>query len=577
MKMFKHQSALFAGLIILFLLSVSPQLVQAQEVGAGNIEMVFVPSGTFTMGCSFEQINNCAYDEKPAHQVTLKGFALAKYEVTQKLWKEIMGSNPSQIIGDDLPVHNVSWDDIQIFIQRLNAKTGMNYRLPTEAEWEYAARGGNQQGDIPFLYSGSNELTSVAWFNENSDSKPQAVGTKQPNALGLYDMSGNVWEWCNDLYELYNDKPQDNPTGAVKGISRVTRGGCYAGLATQCRVTTRKSTYQGGRDAATGFRLAMDDDREAKAAEAAWQAEQDSIAAEKAAAAAAKKAEQERLAAERAAEQERLAAERTAEQERLAAEKAAEQERLAAEKAAAEAAKKAEQERLAAERAAEQERLAAEKAAAEAAKKAEQERLAAERAAEQERLAAERAEAHQLKVEKRQARLDAIPSSVFFTLNAAYTSMPQWSYGFKIGTTRVAGWYFSAMTNFNYKGAFSSFRNNQHYALTGVSKTTYLGGQFGLVIRPCMPLSIHIGAGFAYRTLNFETDEGWYNYHKRNYYGPTASFGFMFHIKGFVISAEATGMAYNLNTKNQSIYSLGARAGIGFCLPYDKNKKGGKE
>ena len=555
--MLRFQSVLVSGLIVL-VLSVFPVLAHAQVsgssyeggTGGGGVEMVFVPSGTFLMGCTFEQINNCAYDEKPPHEVTLKGFVISKYEVTQKMWREIMGSNPSQVVGDDLPVHNVSWDDVQIFIQRLNLKTGMSYRLPTEAEWEYAARGGNLQGEVPFLYSGSSDLLSVAWFNENSEDKPHAVGGRQPNALGLYDMSGNVWEWCSDLYELYSDKAQQNPTGATKGISRVTRGGCYAGLASQCRVTTRKSVYQGSRDATTGFRLAMDDDREAQAIEAAKRAEQERLAAEKAAekaaAEAAKRAEQERVAAEKAAAD---------------AAKKAEQERIAAEKAAADAAKKAEQERIAAEKAAEQARLAAERAAADAAKKAEQERIAAEKEA-----------VRQARVAARKERLDALPLATFLTLNTAYTSMPQWSFGFKVGTVRVVGWYFCAMTNFNYKGAFSPFKENQHYALTGSSKTTYLAGQLGLVIRPCRPLSIHIGAGYAYRTFNLESDEGWHYYPKRNFYGPTASFGFMFHIKGFVFSAEATGLAYNLNPSNSIKFAVGARAGIGFCLP-DKKKE----
>ena len=545
MSVFK-KSALLVGLI-LGLLWANSNIALCQGTGSGpyEVEMVFVAGGTFDMGCTYEQTSDCAYDEKPAHPVTLRGFAIAKYEVTQKLWREVMGSNPSRYTGDDLPVQNVSWDDVQIFIQRLNQKTGMKYRLPTEAEWEYAARGGALQGDIPFLYSGGSDMDAIGWYNENSESQPHAIGTKAPNALGIYDMSGNVWEWCYDLYEMYSEKAQTNPKGASKGVARVTRGGCYVGLAKQCRVTCRKSLYQGTKDAFTGFRLAMDDDREAQAAEAARQAEQERLAAEKAAADAARQAEQERLSAEKAAAD---------------AAKKAEQERLAAEKAAADAARKAEQERLAAEKAAadaakkaEQERLAAEKAAADAARKAEQERLAAERKAQS------------------QERLAALPPSVFFTLNTAYTSMPQWSYGFKIGTVRVVGWYFSAMTNFNYKGAFSDFELNQHYELTGNSKTSYLEGQLGLVVRPCKPLSIHIGAGFGYRSLNFESDQGWHSYKQRIYYGPTATFGFMFHIKGFVLSAEATGMAYNMATYNNIRYAIGARVGAGFCLPYKKN------
>lgn len=182
-------------------------------------------------------------------------------------------------------------------------------------------------------------------------------------------------------------------------------------------------------------------------------------------------------------------------------------------------------------------------------------------------LAAEKAEAHQQKIAARKARLDSLPHTFFITLNAAYTSMPQWSYGFKIGTVKFLGWYFSAMTNFQYKGAFSTFSPNAHYVLTGISKTTYLGGQLGLVVRPHTLLSLHIGAGFGYRALNFETEQGWHYYPRRSYYGPTASLGAMFHIKNVVISAEATSMVYNLNTLNDARYAVGARVGVGVCLP----------
>lgn len=182
-------------------------------------------------------------------------------------------------------------------------------------------------------------------------------------------------------------------------------------------------------------------------------------------------------------------------------------------------------------------------------------------------LAAEKAEAHQQKIAARKARLDSLPHTFFITLNAAYTSMPQWSYGFKIGTVKFLGWYFSAMTNFQYKGAFSTFSPNAHYVLTGISKTTYLGGQFGLVVRPHQLLSLHIGAGFGYRALTFESDQGWHRYPKRTYYGPTASGGLMFHIKSFVLSAEATSMVYNLNKLNDARYAVGARVGVGYSLP----------
>ena len=577
---------LAAAIICLFLFAGT-----AAAQGIQEPEMVFVAGGSFTMGCTFEQGSDCASDEKPSHEVQLTGFAIAKYEVTQGLWKQVMGNNPSRFKGDDLPVENVTWDDVQVFLQRLNAKTGKNYRLPTEAEWEYAARGGQQSGQTQF--AGGSELETVAWCSSNSENSTHNVGTRQPNELGIYDMSGNVWEWCSDYYGQYTSDKQTNPTGAKKGTARIVRGGCYAAIGRQCRVSGRKSLYQGGKDYMTGFRLAMDDDREARAAEAARQAEQERIAAEKkaeqerlaaekAAAEAARQAEQERLAAEKKAEQERIAAEkaaaeaaRQAEQERLAAEKKAEQERIAAEKAAAEAARQAEQERIAAEKKAEQERIAAEKAAEQeriaAERKAEQERIAAEKAAEQERIAAERQaqkEAHDRKVQHRRDSVNALPWNTFFTVNAAASAIPQFSYGFKVGQVKVVGWYFSAMSNFHFKGAFTSFEKNETYVLTGNQKGSKLSCTAGLVVCPHKLLSIHMGAGFGYRALTIETFDGWRNYPKLTYYGVDAALGLMFHIKGFALSVEAV---YTTCDFNHSEVPWGkrleAKVGVGFILP----------
>ncbi len=182
-------------------------------------------------------------------------------------------------------------------------------------------------------------------------------------------------------------------------------------------------------------------------------------------------------------------------------------------------------------------------------------------------LAAEKAAERRGKAAKRKAFLNAYPLTTFFTLNATYTAMPQWSFGFKVGTLRRLGWYLSAMTNFNYKGAFSTFSPNVHYVLTGVSKTTYLEGQLGLVVRPHDLFSLHIGAGFGYRTLNFESDQGWHNFPKRNYYGPTASLGVMFHVWRLALSAEATGMMYNLNPINDVRCAWGVRMGVGLSFP----------
>jgi formylglycine-generating enzyme required for sulfatase activity len=214
-----------------------------------DFEMVYVAGGTFTMGCTSEQGGDCEKDEKPAHQVTLSDFYIGKYEVTQAQWKAVMGNNPSYFEGDNLPVEWVSWDYIQEFIRKLNQQTGNNYRLPTEAEWEFAARGGNQSRG--YKYSGSNTADNVAWYGDNSGSKTHPVGTKQANELGIYDMSGNVWECCSDWYGSYS-----SGRGASTGSYRVCRGGgCdfYAGCA---RVSYRSLCSPDDRNKYTGFRLA---------------------------------------------------------------------------------------------------------------------------------------------------------------------------------------------------------------------------------------------------------------------------------------------------------------------------------
>ena len=373
-------------LIILMLMVAFPSLVCAQNDASTHrqgedapLEMLFVSSSMCTTDTTHSSIRN---------------FYISKYPITRRIWNEVMGTHSGSEFGDSLPVHDVSRDEVQLFILWLNQKTGMNYRLPTVAEWECAVRN------------------------------------------GLFP--GNEFVLCRD-----------------------------------------------GGEASAGFRLAMDDPEEIRAAEAARRAEQKGEAAEKAAADSVRNAERETRAVEKSLAQQ----------------------------------------------------------------------LKAERQ------------------QQRQNRLNALPPSVFFTLNAAYTSMPQWSFGFKVGTVRVVGWYFSFMTNFRYKGAFDSFQQNGHYLLTGASKTSYLGGQLGLVVRPCRLLSIHVGAGFGYRALSYESNQGWHNYPKRNYYGPTASAGVMFHIKEVVLSAEATSMAYNLNALNDMRCAWGVRLGIGCCLPYHHDVK----
>jgi len=219
--------------------------------------MVKVEAGTFTMGATKEQKRE-AYDwEKPAHKVTLtKDYYIGQTEVTQALWQAVMGSNPSNFKGDNLPVEQVSWEDCQTFITKLNSLTDSKFRLPTEAEWEYAARGGNKSRG--YKYSGSNSINDVAWYKSttnNSGTKP--VATKAPNELGIYDMTGNVWEWCNDWYGIYSYSPQTNPTGASSGSNRVGRGGSWCSLASFCRVSSRSYATPGFRDYSLGLRLAQ--------------------------------------------------------------------------------------------------------------------------------------------------------------------------------------------------------------------------------------------------------------------------------------------------------------------------------
>ena len=218
--------------------------------------MVYVEGGTFTMGATGEQGREAFGDEKITHRVTLSSFSIGKYEVTQAEWQAVMGSNPSWFIGNlQRPVEQVSWEDCQKFITKLNRLTGKKFRLPTEAEWEYAARGGNRSRD--YKYSGSNTLGTVAWYSSNSSSTTHPVGTKQANELGLYDMSGNVWEWCQDWYGSYSSGAQTNPTGPSDGSSRVYRGGSWYDNARYCRVSLRFNDTPSYRSYYIGLRLAQ--------------------------------------------------------------------------------------------------------------------------------------------------------------------------------------------------------------------------------------------------------------------------------------------------------------------------------
>lgn len=227
---------------------------QEFKVNGVKFKMIRVEGGTFTMGCTSEQ-GNCWDDEEPAHKVTLSTYYIGETEVTQALWKAVMGSNPSYFKGDNLPVESVSWNDCQEFIRKLNQLTGKTFRLPTEAEWEYAARGGNKSHG--YKYSGSNTVGNVAWHIDNSVSKTHTVRTKSPNELGLYDMSGNVFEWCSDWKGSYNSSAQTNPKGPSSGSDRVLRGGSCAILAWRCRVSSRICGAPDYRNGDYGFRLAL--------------------------------------------------------------------------------------------------------------------------------------------------------------------------------------------------------------------------------------------------------------------------------------------------------------------------------
>jgi formylglycine-generating enzyme required for sulfatase activity/serine/threonine protein kinase len=231
------------------------------ETTAGlNLHMVAVKGGAFTMGCTAEQGSDCFVWEKPVHRVTVGDYYIGKFEVTQKQWRAVMDSDPPELYFkgcDDCPVESVSWDDIREFISKLNRLTGKRYRLPTEAEWEYAARGGAQS--LGYKYDGSNTIGEVAWYDSNSGSKTHPVGGKKANELGLYDMSGNVYEWCeDDWHDDYNGAPTDGRAwvDSPRGSSRVLRGGSWYNNARNCRVSNRNSGTPGNRNYGHGFRLA---------------------------------------------------------------------------------------------------------------------------------------------------------------------------------------------------------------------------------------------------------------------------------------------------------------------------------
>ena len=224
-----------------------------------SIDMVKVEAGTFMMGATSE-MKDPYDDEKPVHQVTLTNdYYMGKYEVPQALWEAVMGSNPSKYKGDNLPVEKVSWNDCQEFISKLNSLTGRKFRLPTEAEWEYAARGGKRSRG--YQYSGNSNISDVAWYDGNcvniSGINTHPVGKKQANELGIYDMTGNVWEWCQDWYGSYSSSSQTNPTGSYSGSDRVYRGGSSGSYARGCRLSYRCCDAPDLRSNDLGLRLAL--------------------------------------------------------------------------------------------------------------------------------------------------------------------------------------------------------------------------------------------------------------------------------------------------------------------------------
>ena len=234
--------------------------VREFAVGGVPFKMIRVEGGNFMMG-SPENDSDAYDDEKPQHWVTLSDYYIGETQVTQALWKAVMGNNPSYFKGANLPVENVSWNDCQEFIKKLNNSMqsrlpqGYRFALPTEAQWEFAARGGKKNKG--FKYAGSNNIDEVAWYDDNSDDKTHPVKGKKANELGLYDMTGNVWEWCQDWFGSYSSGSQTDPTGPSSGSYRVNRGGGWGSDSRHCRLSYRSRSTPDDRDNYLGFRLAL--------------------------------------------------------------------------------------------------------------------------------------------------------------------------------------------------------------------------------------------------------------------------------------------------------------------------------
>lgn len=217
-------------------------------------ELIYVEGGTFMMGCTKEQ-DLCEEAEFPAHQVTLSSYYIAKHEVFQLLWLETMGYNPTVHKNNKYPISNVSWDECQDFIKKLNHITSLHFALPTEAQWEYAAKGGNKSKNT--IFSGSDKIEKVAWYKDNARSLYHVVGTLAPNELGIHDMSGNVWEWCSDYYGPYTSNPLINPKGPATGINRVYRGGSWLDNMNYTRISNRNCGRADYKMNCIGLRLVL--------------------------------------------------------------------------------------------------------------------------------------------------------------------------------------------------------------------------------------------------------------------------------------------------------------------------------
>ena len=224
------------------------------KAGTQSINMVFVEEGSFRMGKIVKQ--NFNDDREKEHKVSLSSFYIGETEVTQELWEYVMGYNPSEFKSKNSPVEKVSWDECQLFIKKLNQLTNLKFRLPTEAEWEYAAQGGNRSKG--YVFSGSNNINEVAWFVSTTGRSTCDVKRKKPNELGVYDMSGNVQEWCQDWYEHYSAKSVKNPKGPKEGVLRVFRGGGWNLLSDFCTVVNREYARPDTKRDNLGLRLALD-------------------------------------------------------------------------------------------------------------------------------------------------------------------------------------------------------------------------------------------------------------------------------------------------------------------------------